>query len=291
MSQYNSYNGIYAFTSAGNNSHIGVSPTDPRFNTSITVDAGSTYVTNTITADRNTLTSSTQGSQTTVYPLRAENTGGDNQFTIAACQQDDVNRLMDDYSSRGPQIDFAAYGAFTWTSYPTGTYNDGKWGYFSGTSCAGPVAAGCATVFLEHYFTERGVYPSIAKLKQIMVQAAKENLIGDTDLSTDVDDGIDFQNVSGSYLLGSGCVYRPQDLSSSKLYASTEVNRIKHNNYQNGGAELTELYGTPALRVHIPWGIRMGTGKYIAGGSEQTTNGRRPVEGRAWPRQKVSFSS
>ena len=291
MSQYNSYNGIYAFTSAGNNSHIGVSPTDPRFNTSITVDAGSTYVTNTITNDRNTLTSSTQGSQTTVYPLRAENTGGDNQFTIAACQQDDVNRLMDDYSSRGPQIDFAAYGAFTWTSYPTGTYSDGKWGYFSGTSCAAPLAAGCATVFLEHYFTERGVYPSIAKLKDIMVNAAKENLIGDTDLSTDVDDGIDFQNVSGSYLLSATCAYQPQDLSSSKLYASTEVNRIKDNNYQNGGAELTELYGTPALRVHIPWGIRMGNGKYIAGGSEQTTNGRRPVEGRTWPRQKVSFSS
>ena len=62
-------------------------------------------------------------------------------------------------------------------------------------------------------------------------------------------------------------------------------------NNNNGGADLTELYGTPPLRVHIPWGIRMGNGKYIAGGSEQTTFKRRPTTGKAWPRQKVSFTS
>ena len=60
------------------------------------------------------------------------------------------------------------------------TYSDGKWGYFSGTSCAAPVAAGCATVFLDHwYFTQRGVYPSIAQLKALMTKHAKENLIGE----------------------------------------------------------------------------------------------------------------
>jgi len=58
----------------------------------------------------------------------------------------------------------------------------------------------------------------------------------------------------------------------------------------NAGAELSELYGTPPLRVHIPWSIRMGSGKYIAGGSEATTSGRRPESGRTWPRQKNVFS-
>ena len=284
MSQFNNYNGIYHFDSAGNNAHIGVSPSDPRFNSTVRVDSGVSYVTNTITNDRNTFTSSTQGAQATYYPLRSEKSGGDNQFTIAACQQDDVNRLMDDYSSRGPQVDFAAYGAYTWTSYPLTTFQDGKWGYFSGTSCAGPVAAGCATVFLEHYFTERGVYPSIAKLKEIMVQSAKENLIGEGM------EGIDFSNVAGSQA-NPPTIYPPGNVASSKLYSSSNVNRISNNDYQNGGADLTELYGTPPLRVHIPWGVRMGTGKYIAGGSEQTTFKRRPTSGRAWPRQKVSFTS
>jgi len=284
MSQFNNYNGIYHFDSAGNNAHVGVSPTDPRFNTTVRVDSGASYVTNTITNERNTFSSSTQGAQATYYPLRTEKSGGDNQFTIAACQQDDVNALMDDYSSRGPQIDFAAYGAYTWTSYPTSTYSDGKWGYFSGTSCAGPVAAGCSTVFLENYFTQRGVYPSIAKLKELMVNSAKETLIGEGM------EGINFSNVAGS-LANPQEIYPAGNVASSKLYSSSNVNRVSDNDYQNGGADLTELYGTPPLRVHIPWGIRMGNGKYIAGGSEQTTFKRRPTTGKAWPRQKVSFTS
>jgi hypothetical protein len=178
---------------------------------------------------------------------------------------------MDDYSNRGPQVDFTAYGAYTWTSNPVSTYLDGDWGYFSGTSCAAPVAAGCAAVFLDHWFTQRGVYPSIAQLKALMIKHAKENLIGE--------DLIDFSNTPTA-----------GDIASTKLYFSSDVNSIKDNDYQNGGADLTELYGTPALRVHIPWGIRMGSGKYIAGGSEQTANGRRPESGRTWPRQKNAFS-
>jgi hypothetical protein len=102
-------------------------------------------------------------------------------------------------------------------------------------------------------------------------------------------EGIDFSNVAGSKSVST--TYPPGNVASSKLYSSSNVNRVSDNDYQNGGADLTELYGTPPLIVHIPWGIRMGTGKYVAGGSEQTTNGRRPVTGRAWPRQKVSFSS
>lgn len=273
MSQYNSYNGIYHFKSAGNNAHVAVNPEDPRWNNKVYIDAGANGVLNTLDSEgRNGFLDIITGSALEYYPLRIELEGGDNQFTIAACQQDDVNRLMDDYSSRGPMIDFAAYGASTWTSYPSGTYADGKWGYFSGTSCAGPVAAGCAVVFLDWYFTQRGVYPSIADLKALMIKHAKSNLIGE--------DLINFSNIPTA-----------GDISSTKLYSSTEVNRIKDGDYQNGGADLSELYGTPPLRVHIPWGVRMGSGKYIAGGSEQTSEGRRPTSGRAWPRPKVSFSS
>ena len=273
MSNYASAGGIYHFKSAGNNSHVGVSPEDPRHNNQITVDAGSTYVSNSLDGNGyNGFSSSTLGGSTTYYVNRNEIDGGPNQFTIAACQQDDVNRLLDDYSNRGPMCDFAAYGAYTWTSYPTGTYSDGKWGYFSGTSCAAPVAAGCATIFLEWYITQKGVWPTMAQLKELMVNSAKENLIGE--------DLINFSSIPTA-----------DDITSSKLYNSNEVNRIKDGDSQNGGADLTELYGTPPLRVHIPWGIRMGSGKYIAGGTEQTSYKRRPTSGSVWPRRKVTFSS
>lgn len=273
MSQYNNYNGIYHFKSAGNNAHVGVGVDDDRWNSAIRVDAGSGFILNTLDGSgRNQLTASTQSGPQIEYPLRTGINGGANQFTIAACQHDETNRLMDDYSSRGPQCDFASYGAYTWTSYPTSTLNDGKWGYFSGTSCAAPVAAGCATVFLDHYFTQRGVFPSISQLKELMVNSAKENLIGE--------EGVDFSNTPTA-----------ANISSTKLYSSTEVYRIKDNDFQNGGADLTDLHGTPALRVHIPWGVRMGSGKYIAGGSEQTSYKRRQTTGTVWPRRKVSFSS
>ena len=273
MSQFNNYNGIYHFKSAGNDTGIAVDPEDARWNNKIIVGVGANGILNTTDSEgRIQLTSITSSNALSFYPLRTEIEGGANQFTIAACQQDDVNRLMDDYSTRGPMIDFAAYGAYTWTSSGSGTtYADGKWGYFSGTSCAAPVAASCATVFLDWYFTQRGVYPSIAELKALMKKHAKANLIGE--------DLFDFSNTvtAGNY-------------GSAKLYNANEVNRLKDNNYINGGAELTELCGTPPLRVHIPWSIRMGSGKYIAGGSEATTSGRRPESGRTWPRQKNVFS-
>ena len=271
MSTFNNYNGIYCFKSAGNNSHIAVNPLDTEWNNYVTPDGGYRVLNTLDSEGKNQFTSSSQ-SDSNQYVLRTAIDGGPDQFTIAACQQDDTNRLLDDYSNRGKMIDFASYGAYTWTSNPSYTYLDGKWGYFSGTSCAAPVAAGCATVFLDHWFTQRGVYPSLAQLKSLMIKNAKANLIGE--------DLIDFTNIPTA-----------GDISSTKLYSSTEVNRVKDNDNQNGGADLSELYGTPSLRVHIPWVIRMGSGKYIAGGSEQTAEGRRPLSGRAWPRSKTSFSS
>ena len=99
------------------------------------------------------------------------------------------------------------------------------------------------------------------------------------------------ENVIGEELINFSSIPTAADISSTKLYSSSEVNRIKTGDSQNGGADLTELYGTPPLRIHIPWGIRMGSGKYIAGGSEQTSYKRRPTSGSVWPRRKVTFSS
>jgi hypothetical protein len=156
----------------------------------------------------------------------------------------------------------------------------------SGTSCAAPVAAGCAAVFLDWYVTQRGKFPTIPQLKELIQKHAKENLI------EDIVTNIDFENQIGTMDPNNGQArLSPKNISSSKLYSSTEVNRIKDGDSSNGGADLTVLAGTQPLRIHIPWGIRMGSGKYIAGGSEQTQHKRRPTSGSVWPRRKVSFSS
>ena len=279
------YSGIYHFKSAGNNAHVGVDPDDNRWNTRVRQDGNSAYVINAIVGQVNNFSSASNPGATDNYPLRSYIDGGDNQFTVAACQQDDTNRLLDDYSNRGPMIDISCYGAQTWTSYPSSSYLDGRWGFFSGTSCAAPVAAGCAAVFLDWYVTRRGVWPTNAQLKELIQKHAKANLI------EEIMDNINFENQIGT-MTGSGQVrLSPKDISSTKLYFSNEVNGIIDGDSSNGGAELSVLAGTQPLRIHIPWGIRMGSGKYIAGGSEQTTEGRRPLSGRAWPRSKTSFSS
>ena len=273
MGQYNNYNGIYHFKAAGNSVRVYVDPEDPRFNTQVTVGIGANGIINTLDSNGvNQFSTNVTSNTTTYYPLRAGLEGGANQLTITACQHDDTNRLLDDYSARGPAIDLAAEGAYTWTSYPTTTFQDGKWGYFSGTSAAAPVAAGAAAIFIDWYFTQRGVYPSIAQLKKLMQDHAKADLISEN--------LIDFSNPP-----------TPADFPSTKLYSSSDVFSIKTGQYGNGGADLSDLAGTEPLRVNIPWGIRMGSGKYIAGGTEQTKYGRRPTTGRAWPRPKVSFSS
>ena len=280
------YSGIYHFKSAGNNAHVGVDPDDNRWNTRVRQDGNSAYIINAVAGQVNSFSSQSNPGATDNYPLRCFVDGGDNQFTVAACQQDDTNRLLDDYSNRGPMIDISCYGAQTWTSYPTGSYADGRWGYFSGTSCAAPVAAGCAAVFLDWYVTQRGVWPTNTQLKELIQKHAKENLI------EEIMDNINFENQIGTSSPGTGQDrLSPKDISSTKLYFSTEVNRIKNGDSSNGGADLSVLAGTLPLRLHIPWGVRMGSGKYIAGGSEQTQHKRRPTSGSVWPRRKVSFSS
>ena len=286
MGQFAAYEGIYHFKSAGNNAHVAVDPGDNRWNTVVRQDGNSPYVINSVVSQTNNFSSTANPGAFDNYPLRTYINGGDNQFTVAACQQDDTNRLLDDYSNRGPMIDIASYGAQTWTSYPIQAYSDGRWGYFSGTSCAAPVAAGCAAVFLDWYVTQRGKFPTIPQLKELIQKHAKENLI------EDIVTNIDFENQIGTMDPNNGQArLSPKNISSSKLYSSTEVNRIKDGDSSNGGADLTVLAGTQPLRIHIPWGIRMGSGKYIAGGSEQTQHKRRPTSGSVWPRRKVSFSS
>jgi plastocyanin len=271
MSNYNNAGGIYHFQSAGNNSTVGVSEEDPRKNNTIYIDPAVNYVDINLNGQgRYTFASTTSPSAPTVTstkPCRMYQGGGSNQFTVAACQQSTVNPLLDDYSSRGPMIDISATGAYTWTAYPTTTYNDGTWGYFSGTSCAGPVAAGTASIMVCDFFIKRGVYPSIAQLKQIVSDNAKPTLVSEG--------LVDFENVSAA-----------GNKPSTRLYSSSNVFRISENDFQNGGSDLSDLFGTPTDIINIPWGIRLGTGKYI-NAVRGPSYGKRSVSGQTYPRRKI----
>ena len=274
MNSYDSAGGIYHFKSAGNSSHVAVKPTDPRWNNSI-IFSGNYVDVNLIDANSDGSSeefgfTSISGSGTR-YPLRTFLDGATNCFTVAATQHSTQNPLLDDYSSRGPMIDIAGHGSYTWTSYFSQSLSDGYWGYFSGTSCAAPVVAGAAAVMISNFFVQRGVYPTTAQLKELIDKHSKEVLVGEST--------VDWSNAPS-----------PTDFSQSRLYSSTDVYSIKQNDFINGGSDLSDLHGTPPKRVFLPWGIAMGTGQYIG-----TPNGRdfgkRPTTGQAWPRRKIKVEA
>lgn len=204
----------------------------------------------------------------TETPCRVYSGGGANQITVAACQHSTINPVLDDYSSRGPFIDISATGAYTWTSYPIITKGDGKWGYFSGTSCAGPVAAGTASIMICDFFIKRGVYPTIAQLKQIILDNSRRTLVSEELIS--------------SWMHPDS----PGNFASNKLYSSSNVFRISENDFQNGGSDLSDLFGTRTDVINIPYSIRLGTGKYI-NSVTGPSYGRRPASGQTYPRRKI----
>ena len=275
MSNFNNAGGIYHFQSAGNNSTVGVSEEDPRKNNKLYIDPGANYVDINIDGfgryDFISATAPNSPTVTSASPCRVYAGGGVNQFTIAACQQSTINPVLDDYSSRGPMVDVAATGAYTWTAYPTISKSDGQWGYFSGTSCAGPVAAGTASIMVCDFYIKRGTYPTIAQLKEIVTNNAKPNLVSEG--------LVDFSNTPTA-----------ANFASNKLYSSSNVFAIVDGDAQNGGSDLSDLFQTPTDIINIPYGIRLSTGKYI-NPIRQPDFGKRPASGQIYPRRKIRIGT
>jgi hypothetical protein len=274
MNNYNSAGGIYHFKSAGNNAHIAVKPTDPRWNTQIITDTNPRYIDTSLDVNGRYVFSSINFTGTIgAYPLRTYIDGATNMITVGASQHSTANPLADNYSNRGPMVDIFGLGANTWTAYPVASYLDGTWGYFSGTSCAAPTVAGLAAVMIDHFYTQRGVYPTTAQLKTLMSEKAKA-VIEDEDL-------VDFSNAPTA---GS--------ITSSRLYSggNTNVYRITENAFQNGGLRLCDLEGASNLRAFVPYNIRLGNGKYISP-VRKSDFGNRPANGQVYPRRKIKLAA
>lgn len=271
MNNYNSAGGIYHFKSAGNNGDVKVKLADPRYNTKLSLDTSTSYVSITVDGDgkyvfASATTPSSQASAV-VYPLRPYDYGGSYDYVVAACQQSTINPLLDDYSNRGPVIDFAGTGAYTWTAYPSVSLLDGTWGYFSGTSCAGPQSAGTASIMICDFFIKRGEYPSIVQLREIIQKNSQQPL--------DSEGLIDFSSTPS-----------PTNFTSTRLYSSSDVFRVTNGSFQNGSTDLSDLFGTRPDRIYIPYSIRLGTGKYI-NSVRGPSFGRRPTSGQTYPRRKI----
>jgi hypothetical protein len=114
---------------------------------------------------------------TGAYPFLAYGPhGNEKAIDVGAAYNSEGLPVVDGYTNRGPGIDIFGYGSQTWTAYPTSDYADGKWGYFSGTSCATPTIVGMAACMMERYFYYNGTWPTPDEVKQMVISNGKNVL-------------------------------------------------------------------------------------------------------------------
>lgn len=269
---------IYHFKSAGNNATVSAHPEHPRWNTRFTTGPGDgatgdhdyVYIYVNLLTGLYEFTASTHSAGLTWYPYRCYGEGGPTMITVGASQHSTVNPMGDDYSNRGPILDVWSSGAYTWSARPSATYTDGKWGYFSGTSCAAPVAAGHAAVMVDWFFDTYGEYPTHDQLKDLIKRTAKPVM--------ESENKIDWTNVPPA-----------ADIASDRLYNTTDLNRIKEGDYQNGGSDVSDLaVGTTNRRIHVPDYILRNTKNYASSISKQNKHYVSiDPDRQSYPRRKI----
>ena len=251
---------IYYFKSAGNNGGASsVKNDDPRINDYIQMDTSDVWIAPYTNVDGEYVFQY-QGQSTPNlqrYTKRGRTVGSRNHINVGACQHSTVNPLPDPYSNRGPHIDIWSFGAYTWTSAGgTGrgqfTLPDGEWDYFSGTSCAAPVAAGAATMFVDYHFDTFGEYPTHQQLIDYIQKNGKQ-IMADAPPSTDSagNNLVDYSTVGNSPTSG---YYGPRTYNGNATF-----NLIEEGQYENGGTEVSELWGSTDKRIFVPYFITRNT--------------------------------
>lgn len=283
--------GIYFNKSAGNNTSVGVKSNDPRWNTRCNTTGSITYLTVGNTSGQVTVTQTTGTGMPNFYPLRVLAEAHPDMLVVGAMQHSTANPLPDAYSSRGPMIDVFGFGNQTWSASPAQVYSGGPvappgWpgGWFGGTSCAGPVVAGISAVMIDHFFVQRGVYPTMDQLKSLVVNNAVSRVQEEHLASIPSYTGQPWQESETP----SGVIA----ITSSRLrFSKTNLYGIIATQYWNGGMSLPELgSGTTTKHAFLPYKIRLGNGKYISD-VRGVAYGSRPSNGQAYPRRKIKIGS
>lgn len=257
---------IYYFKSAGNNGGAqSVKNDDPRTNDYIQMDSNiDVILPNTDVDGRYDFTYTTNSTNNLQrYTKRGYTVGSRNHINVGACQHSTINPLPDPYSSRGPHIDIWSFGAYTWTSAGgTGRGNftlpDGEWDYFSGTSCAAPVAAGAATMFVDYHFDTFGEYPTHQQLIDYIQKNGKGVML-DIPPSTDSSGsaalaGTNFFDYSNAGVTPPSALYGPRTYNSVSTF-----NEIAEGQFENGGNEVHDLWGSTNKRIFVPYFVTRNT--------------------------------
>ena len=253
--------GIVNVNAAGNDGGVYVKSSDPRVNNRCLTSGTITYYSisgggSTTFIDTGTTQYSTWYVFDTLNPV-----GLDKGIDVAAGQNSQTYPVLDSYTVRGPGIDIVGLGAYTWTAYPLRSHPDGRWGNFSGTSCATPTVVGKVACLMERYFTYNGVWPTPDQTKQILL--AEGNPVIQ-----------DVQSTTWSNVPSASTNYSNIQIAGS----NTNINHIQSGvGSPNGSFRFLDLLGTTNKRAfHNAQSF-----------DRRYTRGKRPTSGAAYPRPKI----
>lgn len=289
-------NAIYHFRSIGNAGNVLAKEDSQQWNNSFVANG---RIIN-ITANSSNVTggSSTTVSNVTYYPLRSGDNGIEEEISIGAYQISQARPHIDFYSTRGPIADLFApgnhwYGPYWYygnaSSLFSGTSIGGEiMGYFIGTSCAAPVAAGAGALFVEDYFSKTRKYPTIRQLRAMMQNYAAARL-------EDVNQ-IDWSNAPSAtqtIVSPAGILAWPGPTETyadpGSAFTPVHATYIGSNLSFNGAMIMQDLFGSKDLCTFIPKAIMQSNGKFI---NSNGTGIRRPKPGKTgmmYPRRRLSI--
>ena len=269
--------GIVIITAGGNNGHVFVKDSDPRWNgTRVTISGSKTLYTMDYNAsgsqdDPVAITKSTT-STANWYPLRIYGPAGiDKAINVAAGQNSEGAPTLDFYTARGPGVDLIGRGTGTFCSAPlknkSGTdmpvFAGGyRWWRFSGTSCALPTVGGKAACYMEKHYTLNGVWPTPDQVKNAMIAESKP-----TSMSVAT---IDWSNVPSP---------SDTDIDPKQQGSNMPCLKIKSGTGgtpPNGGWRYGDHVGTPNRQAY--WNAQ--------GYNREHTHGKRPMTGVLYPRPR-----
>ena len=269
--------GIVIVCAAGNNGHVFVKDSDPRWSgTRVTISGSKTLYTMDYNSsgsqdDPVTITKSTTSSANW-YPLRIYGPAGiDKAINVAAGQNSEGAPTLDFYTGRGPGIDLIGRGRGTFFSAPfknkagsdmpvfAGGY---RWWRFSGTSCAMPTVAGKAACYMEKHYTLHGTWPTADQVKNSMIAEARS-----TSMSVST---VNWENVP----VASGTDILPdRDIGTSPCL---KISSASDGTRPNAGFCFGDHAGTPNRQAH--W-----TAKDI---NREHTYKKSPTSGVLYPRPR-----
>ena len=289
-------NAIYHFRSIGNAGNVLAKEDSQQWNNVFTANG---RIISIVTSGSNVIGGiNTTVSNVSYYPLRSGDNGIEEEISIGSYQTSQARPHIDFYSTRGPIADLFApgnhwYGPYQYygnaSSLFSGTSIGGEiMGYFIGTSCAAPVAAGAGALFVEDYFSKTRKYPTIRQLRAMMQNYAAARL-------EDVNQ-IDWSNAPSAtqtivspagILAWPGPTETYADPGSS--FTPVHATYIGSNLGYGGAMIMQDLFGSKDLCTFIPKAIMQSNGKFI---NSNGTGIRRPKPGKTgmmYPRRRLSI--